>query len=105
MWERREGPGKCGPQAGPFKSVSLSADAGKEGSASVNIFGREARFREMAPASDPKAEELLERLKNAKDRKEKVKLLKELVAKDLYMTDEMLEVAFARLVARLTEAE
>ncbi len=59
----------------------------------------------MDPASDPKADELLERLKKAKDRKEKVKLLKELIAKDRYLTDEMLEVAFARLVARLTEAE
>ncbi len=59
----------------------------------------------MDPTSDPKADELLERLKKAKDRKEKVKLLKELIAKDRYLTDEMLEVAFARLVARLTEAE
>ncbi len=59
----------------------------------------------MDPTSDPKVDELLERLKKVTDRKEKVKLLKELIAKDRYLTDEMLEVAFARLVARLTEAK
>ncbi len=59
----------------------------------------------MDPALDPKVAELLERLRKAEDRKEKVKLLKELIAKDGYLTDEMLEVAFARLVARLTEAK
>jgi len=63
------------------------------------------RFPEMDPALDPKVAELLERLRKAEDRKEKVKLLKELIAKDGYLTDEMLEVAFARLVARLTEAK
>ncbi len=53
---------------------------------------------------DPKAKELLEKLKKAKDRKEKVRLLKELVEKDQYLTDEMMEIAFARLIARLMEA-
>ena len=71
----------------------------------MNFSRSEAWFREMDPTSDPKVDELLERLKKVTDRKEKVKLLKELIAKDRYLTDEMLEVAFARLVARLTEAE
>ena len=50
---------------------------------------------------DPAVTELLERLREEKDRDKKVKLLKELIANDEYLTDGMLEVAFARLLARL----
>jgi len=44
---------------------------------------------------------LLEQLRQTEDRAEKVRLLKELVNRDSYLTDELLEVAFARLLARL----
>ena len=54
--------------------------------------------------NDPKAKELLEKLRKVKDKKEKIKLLKELVEKDEYLTEEMLEIAFARLISRLLEA-
>lgn len=57
------------------------------------------------PDLDPEIAGMLERLRNTTDRNEKVHVLKELVQRDGYMTDEVLEVTFARLLARLVEAD
>ena len=63
------------------------------------------RARKLAPVDDSQAAKLLEQLRQTTDREEKVRLLKELVQSENYLTEEMLEVAFARLLARLLGAE
>jgi len=56
-------------------------------------------------AEDPAVTRLLERLRQEEDREKKVQILKELIRNDQYLTDGMLEVAFARLLARLDGEE
>lgn len=59
----------------------------------------------VEPRLDPEIEGLLERLRSTTDRDEKLRVLKELIQREDYLTDEVLEVTFARLLARLVEAD
>ena len=60
---------------------------------------------EVEPDLNPEIGRMLEQLRGATDRAERVRLLKELIQRDGYLSDEVLEVTFARLLARLVEAD